>query len=101
MIMYRALDDTSVFTPRLYRTPDEIRKDINEVRERIDRINGSLNVRELISGLIDADELNAKKCDELTELLAAAIETLRELKLLNHLLDQLKAELLEVVYGWT
>ena len=88
------------YFPNMYRTPEEIEEDIRAVREKISSINESINARELISGLMDCeseDELPSS-AERLSEVLMAAIEALDELRALGKILDELKAELIEVIY---
>ena len=95
--MYCALNENSVFAPRVYRTPDEIKEEIGGIKDRIEEVNDRLNIRELMDGLLSADTVGADECLEMSALLESAIEALDELRELNSTLDELKAELLEVI----
>ena len=95
--MYRALNENSVFSPSIYRTPEEIKAQINDIKDRIEEVNDRLNIRELMDGLLSADTVGADECLEMSALLESAIEALDELRELNSMLDQLRAELLEVI----
>ena len=95
--MYRALNENSVFSPSIYRTPEEIKAQINDIKDRIEEVNDRLNIRELMDGLLSGDTVGADECLEMSALLESAIEALDELRELNSTLDELKAELLEVI----
>ena len=72
--MYRSFDDENGFPPRLYRDPEQIRRDIKDICEKISRANHMLNVRNLISEII-IDESNGdlkRKTAAVSELLEAA-----------------------------
>lgn len=83
--------------PGLYRTPDEIGRDINEVRNRIDTIVERLNVRNLLAeALSDLAEDNPERwIPELEGIVSEAMESLSVLKGLRDTLDTLMAELEE------
>ena len=49
--MYRSFDETNGMPPRIYRSPEQIRNDILEIRSRISEIKENLNIRELISDI--------------------------------------------------
>jgi uncharacterized Fe-S cluster-containing MiaB family protein len=95
--MYCALNENSVFAPRIYRTPNEIRKEIWDIKERIEEVNERLNIRELMDNILSGEEVGAEECSEVSALLESALEALDELRELNGMLDELKAELLEVI----
>ena len=95
--MYCALNENSVFAPRLYRTPDEIKEEIGGIKDRIEEVNERLNIRELMDSILSGDEVGADECSEVSALLESALEALDELRELNNILDELKAELVEVI----
>ena len=96
--MYRGYDDEFGRAPTIYRTPDEIRLDIEEARYEIERINSGINIRELILEMLSDDEKfsPASIVSELENLLSAAEEALAELSNLNEELTMLEEELYEV-----
>ena len=83
----------------MYRSPNEIKNDIEEVVERLSLINDMLNIRSLISEVIsDQSEDDPKRSAEaLNELIEYADEALYEMKELNEVLSELRSELLETV----
>lgn len=82
-----------------YRSRARIKEDIRLITERISEVNEALNVRELISDIFNEETPNdmIKKAQSITELLKYAEEALAELRELNEMLDELKAELLSSV----
>ena len=97
--MYRSYDDVNGMPPRIYRSSEEIKRDIRGVSERISEINEMLNIRELLSEFVfeQSDLSTPKLQDKLSELLSYALEALDELRELSNTLDELKAELIESV----
>ena len=95
--MYCRLNDNSVFAPRLYRTPEEIREEIGSIKSRIEEVNDRLNIRELLDFCLSDGDVGKRECEQLSALLQSALEALDELYELNTALDELKAELLEVI----
>lgn len=82
---------------RLYREPSEILGDIAEVKRKINAVNSSLNIRDLVCDLLSS---YAKACPEkwiaaLGSIVDEAGETLEELNALGQTLDLLKLELEE------
>lgn len=97
--MYRSFDDENGFPPRLYRDPEQIRRDIKDICEKISRANHMLNVRNLISEII-IDESNGdlkRKTAAVSELLEAAEEMLSQMEEFEESLDDLQQELRESV----
>ena len=82
-----------------YRSRADIKEDIRLISERIAEVNDALNVRELISDIFNEESSvdMIKRAESITELLKCAEEALCELKELNEMLDDLKAELLSSV----
>ena len=83
--------------PRLYRTPEEIKTDIYDVKRKIAAFGEMLNVRNVIAEMFDEtacggsrDWLRALRCA--VEDAEASLESLREL---NDTLDGLVEELRE------
>jgi hypothetical protein len=95
--LYCALNENSVFSPSIYRTPEEIKADIRDIKERIEEVNERLNIRELMDSFLSSDNVGVDECLEMSALLESAIEALDELRDLNYALDELKEELLEVI----
>ena len=83
---------------RLYRTPIEIRRDIDEISARIREADEMLSVRgilmELLSELAEGDP--ERWICELFEVVSEAKESLEKMKRLNRSLDELTEELHEV-----
>ncbi len=84
----------------LYRSPDEIKSDIYEIRERIASVNELFNIRELIANVIteSAGEDMRRVAQAAADLADAAEEASLELSVLNENLSELRAELLEAVH---
>ena len=97
--MYRSFDETNGMPPRIYRSPEQIRNDILEIRSRISEIKENLNIRELISDIIIDDSVDnlLRRADSVRDLLQYATEALSELEELNSELDELKIELAETL----
>ena len=97
--MYRSFDETNGMPPRIYRSPEQIRNDILEIRSRIGEIKENLNIRELISDIIIDDSVDnlLRRADSVRDLLQYATEALSELEELNSELDELKIELAETL----
>lgn len=80
---------------RLYRSPDSIRRDINDIKTKIETLNAKLNVRNILAALID--ESSQKEPERwitvLSDMLAGAESSLEQLKMLKEDLDILGEEL--------
>jgi hypothetical protein len=80
---------------RLYRSPDSIRRDINDIKTKIETLNAKLNVRNILAGVID--ESSQKEPERwitvLSDMLAGAESSLEQLKMLKEDLDILGEEL--------
>ena len=96
--MYRSYDNVFGLPPRIYRTPDEIRLDIYEVRQEIEKINSRLNIRGLMLEIISEEAKLSPKdvVSTLETMLAEAEEALSELNGLKEELLDLEKELKEV-----
>ena len=81
----------------MYRTPTEIRRDIEAVNIRINEINSRLNVRNLLGELLEISvRASAESCiSELEEVVAEAKELIDELGTLKDTLADLSCELEE------
>ena len=79
----------------LYRTPAQIRRDIYKIKERIDRTNERLNIREMISGVMDMclTEEPARVIAQLEQIVGEASDTLDALRQLGSELEMLREEL--------
>ena len=53
--MYRSYDMENGLPPRIYRSVDEIRRDISRINERIDETNDMLNIRSLLLDMLIGD----------------------------------------------
>ena len=80
---------------RLYRSPDAIREDIFAIKTKIESVNSKLNVRNILTSMIDecASGGPEKWIPTLSEIVADAEETLVNLKNLRESLDILFEEL--------
>ena len=81
--------------PRLYRTTEEIRRDIKEIKDRIAEATAMLNVRNMLTELIAeyAEASPERWVPELRALVDDAEATLESLGGLCESLDMLKCEL--------
>ena len=79
----------------LYRTPGQIKRDIDEISERIADVMFMLNIRAMISETISESSIDdAKRCAEaIGELVEDAKEALTSLGELERELDELRDEL--------
>ena len=84
---------------RLYRAPDEIRRDIRKVRREIEEINDQVSIRELLMEILSgcAPDDPERCIPELREILDAAEESLEELRKLSESLVFLEEELRETL----
>ena len=83
--------------PRLYRSPEEINRDIRDLRGRIESLNGMLNPRNIINEML-SECASGNACDWVSALRAIvddAEQTLESLNELNESLDGLTKELKE------
>ena len=96
--MYRSYDNAFGTPPRIYRTPDEIRRDIKGVRGAINEMNSRLNIRELLFEIITDEETIPPEevVQTLESLLAEAEDALSKLRELRAELSLLEEELYEV-----
>jgi hypothetical protein len=96
--MYRTYDMENGIPPRLYREPAEIKKDINEIADKIAETNEMLNIRSLIMDILVSERADSPKklIPELEETIGEAGEALARLKELEDELMLLEEELMEV-----
>lgn len=80
---------------RLYRSPDKIREDICEIRTRIKSVDSKLNIRNILTAIIDevADGSPEKWIPALAAIVEDAEQTLESLNSLKESLDLLGEEL--------
>lgn len=80
---------------RLYRSPEKIREDIFEIRTKIEAVDRMLNIRNVLTDVIDkyAQGEPEKWIPALSEIVADAEETLDRLKRLRETLEALSEEL--------
>ena len=82
---------------RMYRTPSEIRRDMESVNLRISEINAALNVRNLLGEMLELSvRMSTEKCiEELEEIVGEARDMIDELGRLKDTLVELADELEE------
>ena len=80
---------------RIYRSPEKIREDIFEIRKKIESVDRMLNIRNILTDVIDkyASGEPEKWIPALSDIVADAEETLDRLKRLRENLDALSEEL--------
>ena len=80
---------------RLYRSPDKIREDINAIKNKMESVNSSLNIRNVIAAIMDECTMGEPErwIPTLVAIVADAEETLDSLKTLRESLDILAEEL--------
>lgn len=85
----------------LYRSPAEIRRDISNIKNRISEATAMLNIRSLVSEIMDEWLLESpqKAITELETVVSDAYDTLEALKSLNEELDMLRDELREAKWA--
>lgn len=86
---------------RLYRSPERIREDILEIKTKIETVKRMLNVRNILTEVIDeyAKGEPEKWIPALAEIVADAEDTLDRLKKLREDLDMLSDELEDTVWA--
>ena len=96
--MYRTYDMVNGIPPRIYRTPREIRRDMDEISSKIKETNLKLNLRALVIDIISCEREASPESliTELESALAQAREALSELTSLRDELSALEAELGEL-----
>ena len=93
--MFVVADSYEGIPSRLYRAPKEIRADISSVKEKIEEINDTLSVHNLLMEFLSqwSKEEPERWINELEELLSYAKDSLERLSELKSSLDALKEEL--------
>lgn len=96
--MYRTFDMVNGIPPRIYRSPNEIRRDIDEISAKIKEANTRLNLRALVIDIISSDSTNepANLISELESAIEEAREALSELRNLENELTALEYEMGEI-----
>lgn len=100
--VFCAADYDSGIPPRVYRTVDEIAAEIKGISERIAELNSMLNIREVMSGVMEEvfyepDSDLGKKAERAAEIYTYAAEVLLEMQELYASLEGLKKELVATV----
>ncbi len=95
--MYRSFDYGEGEPCRLYRRPEEIRRDIEDVNARINGIHNRFNIRSLLGDMLavctDESERPERCIGELEELVSEARSSVDELTQLRDMLFALSCEL--------
>lgn len=88
-------DREACLPPRLYRSPAEIRCDMQKITDRISEIQESLSVRNILMELVSEwCEYDPRRwVSELSAVVEDAEEALSELRRLKEVLEDLKCEL--------
>ena len=96
--MYRSYDADCGLPPRIYRLPAEIKRDITDIKRRIEETTDMINVRSLLIDLLVGDFENEpeKLIPELYDAIAEANGAIACLKELREELSLLEEELGEV-----
>ena len=97
--MYCYSDMENGIPPRLYRHPEEIKRDIKDICEKISAANHMLNVRNIISEIIidESEQDLPRKIQAVSELLQSAEEMLNQMQSFEEALSELQEELCESV----
>ena len=96
--MYSCMNVYEGMPVRLYRSPSEIRRDMNKISARIKENEEMLSVHNLLIEMIPtwAEQAPEQWIPELEETVAEAQEALDNLKRLQYALEELSRELEEV-----
>ena len=96
--MYRSYNDDTGKPPTIYRSPADIRRDIQYISVRIKETNEKLNVRGILVDILMSERADfpEKLVLDLEEALNEAREALMQLTELNAELSDLREELDEV-----
>ena len=96
--MYRTFDTANGIPPRIYRSPEEIKRDMRAISVRIEETSSMLNIRELLINILMSERANCpeKLIPELEEAIIEARFALETLTGLKEELDLLEEELGEV-----
>lgn len=93
--MYTLMNNVEGCAARLYRSPSEIRRDVESISEKIEETSDMLSVHNLLIEMIPlwAEESPEKWIPELEDTLAEAAAALETLKEFKETLEELKEEL--------
>ena len=96
--MYRGYDMKNGLPPRIYRDPQEIKRDIANINNRIEEANSMLDIRSLIIDILVSDNKDNPELLiwDLEDAIAEAKSALELLNSLNEELLLLEDEILEV-----
>ena len=96
--MYIGVNCADGTTDRIYRMPSEIKEDIEDISDKIQKTYQMFNIRSMLLDIIEDESAPVSKgmVRSLEETLSAANEALEQLKSLDDELTQLKDELREV-----
>ena len=96
--MYLCMNSYEGTPPRLYRSPDEIRRDMRSIVDKINEQEEMLSVHNLLLEMIPswAEQSPERWIPELEEMVAEACEALDTIKRLKEALEYLAIELEDV-----
>ena len=97
--MYRYKKARDGYAAGLYRTPEQIKRDMDRISECISDVMYMLNVRNLVSEVISESSIDdvARRAEAVGELVENAREALSHLQTLECELEQLRGELADSV----
>lgn len=83
--MFKTYDTVNGIPPRIYRNPQQIRRDISEIRQKIDETNAMLNIRSMLVEILagerqDSPERLIPELEEAIGEARCALDKMRELK---------------------
>ena len=95
--MLRGYDNESGTPPRIYRTTGEIRRDISDIREKIEETAYMLNIRSLMIDILANDRKRPSEnlVSELKDAISEAMEALCKMNELKEEIALLEEELEE------
>ncbi len=96
--MYRSFDFENGLPPRIYRSPEEIKRDISAINIRIAETEEMLNLRAMLVDIVSDAELGSPEelIPTLESAVAEAREALDSMRTLEEELTELRRELFEV-----
>lgn len=97
--MYRYKRADSGYRYGLYRTPEQIKRDIDGISGRISDVMYMLNIRALVSEIISDNSIDdaKRRAEAISELVEDAGEALASLRELESELDELRDELTDSI----